>query len=159
MKNFWIRSGRRAEIFLRIRRFLLQELTRFGKNLSDVEKHVFMNAAPPPPTKNHIGFFFKLKTPKASPVTVSAQTEIKLSRSAAASNSTITTPTVNAHVAIENRERFLNGKENDMLNKFITELKVPFEQLFTDDVKNDANIMGFFKIFSKFFETSMREAK
>ena len=72
-----------------------------------------MNAAPPPPTKNHIGFFFKLKTPKALPVTVSAQTEIKLSSSAAASSSTITTPTVNAHFAIKNRERFLNEKENE----------------------------------------------
>ena len=124
-----------------------------------------MNAAPPPPTKNHIGFFFKSKTPKALPVTVSAQTEIKLSSSAAASSSTITTPTVNAHFAIKNRERFLNEKENDMLNKFITEVKVSFEQLFTDDVRNDQNIMGFFKIFlykwnfPKFSETSMKEAK
>ena len=33
-----------------------------------------------------------------------------------------------------------------MLKKFITELKVSFEQLFTDDVRNDQNIMGFFKI-------------
>ena len=98
-----------------------------------------------PTYKNQIGFFFKSKTPKASPATVSAQTEIK-SSSAAASSSTITTPTVNAHVAIENRERFLNEKENDMLKKFITELKVSFEQLFTDDVRNDQNIMGFFKI-------------
>ena len=105
-----------------------------------------MNAAPPPPTKNNIGFFFKSKTPKASPATVSVQTEIKLSSSAAASSSTITTPTVNVHVAIENKERFLNEKENDMLKKFITEIKVSFEQLFTDDVRNDQNIMGFFKI-------------
>ena len=78
-----------------------------------------MNAAPPPPTKNHIGFFFKSKTPKASFVTVSAETEMKLSSSAAVSSSTITFPTVNAHVAIENRERFLNEKENDMLKKLI----------------------------------------
>ena len=126
---------------MKIRRFLLQEL-------SDAEKHAFMNAAPPPPSKNHIDFFFKLKTPKASPATVSAQTEIKLSSSAAASSSTITTPTVNAHVTIENRERFLNEKENDMLKKFITELKVSFEQLFTDvGVRNDQNIMGLSKIF------------
>ena len=117
-----------------------------------------------PTYKNHIGFFFKSKTPKASPVTVSAQTEIK-SSSAAASSSTITTPTVNAHVAIENRERFLNEKENDMLKKFITEQKVSFEQLFTDDVRNDQNIMGFFKIslykweVFKVLETSMKEAK
>ena len=124
-----------------------------------------MNAAPPPPTKNNIGFFFKSKTPKASPATVSVQTEIKLSSSAAASSSTITTPTVNAHVAIENKERFLNEKENDMLKKFITEIKVSFEQLFTDDVRNDQNIMGFLKIFlsngkfSRFSESSMKEAK
>ena len=140
------------------KKVFIARTNKVWKELSDVEKHVFMNAAPPPPTKNHIGFFFKLKTPKASPVTVSAQTEMKLSRSAAASSSTITTPTVNAHVAIENRGRFLNEKENDMLKKFITELKVPFEQLFTDDVKNE-NITRFFKIFSKFSETSMREAK
>ena len=94
-----------------------------------------------------IGFFFKSKTPKASPATVSAQTEIKLPSSAAASSSTITTPTVNAHVTIENRERFLNENENDILKKFITELKVSFEQLFTDDVRNDQSIMGFLKIF------------
>ena len=124
-----------------------------------------MNAAPPPPTKNNIGFFFKSKTPKASPATVSMQTEIKLSSSATASSSTITTPTVNAHVAIENKERFLNEKENDMLKKFITEIKVSFEQLFTDDVRNDQNIMGFLKIFlsngkfSRFSESSMKEAK
>ena len=124
-----------------------------------------MNAAPPPPTKNNIGFFFKSKTPKASPTTVSVQTEIKLSSSAAASSSTITTPTVNAHVAIENKERFLNEKENDMLKKFITEIKVSFEQLFTDDVRNDQNIMGFLKIFlsngkfSRFSESSMKEVK
>ena len=124
-----------------------------------------MNAAPPPPTKNNIGFFFKSKTPKASPATVSVQTEIKLSSSAAASSSTITTPTVNAHVAIENKERFLNEKENDMLKKFITEIKVSFEQLFTDDVRNDQNIMGFLKIFlsngkfSRFSESSMKEVK
>ena len=124
-----------------------------------------MNAAPPPPTKNNIGFFFKSKTPKASPATVSMQTEIKLSSSATASSSTITTPTVNAHVAIENKERFLNEKENDMLKKFITEIKVSFEQLFTDDVRNDQNIMGFLKIFlsngkfSRFSESSMKEVK
>ena len=124
-----------------------------------------MNAAPPPPTKNNIGFFFKSKTPKALPATVSMQTEIKLSSSATASSSTITTPTVNAHVAIENKERFLNEKENDMLKKFITEIKVSFEQLFTDDVRNDQNIMGFLKIFlsngkfSRFSESSMKEAK
>ena len=112
-----------------------------------------------------IGFFFKSKTPKASPATVSAQTEIKLPSSAAASSSTITTPTVNAHVTIENRERFLNEKENDILKKFITELKVSFEQLFTDDVRNDQNIMGFLKIFlsngkfSRFSESSMKEVK
>ena len=85
------------------------------KGLSDAEKHVFMNDAPPSPTKNHTGFFFKSKTPKASPATVSAQTVIKLSSSAASSSSTITTPTVHAHVAIENRDRFLKEKENDML--------------------------------------------
>ena len=44
-------------------------------------------------------------------------------------------------------ERFLNGKENDMLKKFITKLKVSFEQLFTGDVKYDQNIMRFIKIF------------
>ena len=125
-----------------------------------------MNAATPPTTKNHISFFEKKsKTPKASPATVSVQTEIKLSSSAAASSSTITTPTVNAHVAIENKERFLNEKENDMLKKFITEIKVSFEQLFTDDVRNDQNIMGFLKIFlsngkfSRFSESSMKEVK
>ena len=83
-----------------------------------------MNAAPPPPTKNHIGFFFKSKTLKASPATVSAQNEMKLSSS----------------------ERFLNGKENDMLKKFITKLKVSFEQIFTDDVRNDQNIMDFLNV-------------
>ena len=124
-----------------------------------------MNAAPRPPTKNHIGFFFKSKTPKASPAIVCAQTEIKLSSSAAASSSTITTPTVNAHVTIENRERFLNEKENDMLKKFITELKVSFEQLFTDVGRNDQILWAFLKYFytngkfSKFSETSMKEAK
>ena len=41
----------------------------------------------------------------------------------------------------------LNEKENDILKKFITKLKVSFEQLFTNDVKNDQNVMGFFKIF------------
>ena len=41
----------------------------------------------------------------------------------------------------------LNEKENDILEKFITKLKVSFEQLFTNDVKNDQNVMGFFKIF------------
>ena len=117
------------------------------KELSDTEKHAFTNAAPPPPTKNHIGFFLKSKTPKVSPATVSAQTEIKLSSSAAASSSTITTPTLNAHVAIENRERFLNEKENDILKKFITELKVSFEQLFADYFRNEQKIMGFLKIF------------
>ena len=147
------------------KKVFIARTNKVWKELSDAEKHVFMNAAPPPPTKNHIGFFFNSKTPKALPATVSAQTEIKLSSSAAASSSTITTPTVNAHVAIKDRERFLNEKENDMLKKFITELKVSFEQLFTDDVRNDQNIMGFFKIFlykwnfSKFSETSMKEAK
>ena len=104
----------------------IARINKVWKELSDAEKHVFINAAPPPPPKNHIGFFFKSKTPKASPTTVSAQTEIKLSRSAAASSSTITTPTVNAHVAIKNRERFLNEKENNMLKKFITKLNVSF---------------------------------
>ena len=106
-----------------------------------------MNAAPPLPTENHIGFFFKLKTPKASPATVSEQTEIKLSSSATTSSSTITTPTVTAHDAIKNIERSLNEKENDTIKKFITKLKVLFEQLFTDDVRYDQNIMSFFKIF------------
>ena len=129
------------------KKVFIARTNKVWKELSDAEKHVFMNAAPPPPTKNHIGFFFNSKTPKALLATVSAQTEIKLSSSAAASSSTITTPTVNAHVAIENGERFLNEKENDMLKKFITELKVSFEQLFTDDVRNDQNIMGFLKIF------------
>ena len=73
------------------------------------------------------------------PASVSVQTEIKLSSSATTSSSTVTTPTVNPHVAIENRERFVNEKENDMLKKFITELNVSFEQLFTDDVRNDQN--------------------
>ena len=41
------------------------------KELSGAEKHVFMNAGPPPPTKNNIGFFFKSITPKASPASVS----------------------------------------------------------------------------------------
>ena len=41
----------------------------------------------------------------------------------------------------------LNEKENDILKKFITKLKVSFEQLFTNDVKNDQNVMSFFKIF------------
>ena len=41
------------------------------KELSDAEKHFFMNA-PPPNAKNHIGFFFRSKTPKASPTTTSA---------------------------------------------------------------------------------------
>ena len=113
------------------------------KELSDTEKHAFTNAAPPPPTKNHIGFFLKSKTPKVSPATVSAQTEIILSSSAAASSSTITTPTLNAHVANENRKRFLNEKENDILKKFTTELKVSFEQLFTDDVRNNQILWPF----------------
>ena len=73
------------------------------------------------------------------PATIAVQTEIKLSSSATTSSSTITTPTVNPHVATENRERFVNEKENDMLKKFITELNVSFEQLFTDDVRNDQN--------------------
>ena len=147
------------------KKVFIARTNKVWKELSDAEKHVFMNAAPPPPTKNHTGFFFKSKTPKATPATVSAQTEIELSSSAAASSSTITTPTVNAHVAIKNRERFLNEKENDMLKKFITELKVSFEQLFTDDVRNDQNIMGFLKIFlsngkfSRFSESSMKEVK
>ena len=107
------------------------------KELSDAEKLVFMNTAPPPPTKNHIGFFFKSKTPKASPATVFAQTELKSSSSTVASSSTITPLTVNVHVANENRERFLNEKENDMLKRFTAELKVSSEQLFTDDVRNN----------------------
>ena len=119
------------------KKVFIARTNKVWKELSDAEKHVFMNAAPPPPTKNHIGFSFKSKTSKASPATVFAQTEIKLSSSAAAFNSTITTPT----------ERFLNDKENDMLKKFTTELKVSFEQLFTEDVRNDQNIMGFLKIF------------
>ena len=128
------------------KKVFIARTNKVWKELSDAEKHVFMNAASPPPTKNHIGFFFKSKMPEALPATVSAQTEIKLSSSAAASSSAITTPILNTHVAIENGERFLNEKENDMLKKFITELKVSFEQLFTDDVRNDQNIMGFFKI-------------
>ena len=103
------------------------------KELSETEKHVFMNASPSPPTKNHIGFSFKSKTSKASPATVFAQTEIKLSSSGAAFSSTKTTPT----------ERFLNDKENGMLKKFTMELTVSFEQLFTEDVRNDQNIMDF----------------
>ena len=73
------------------------------------------------------------------PATIAVQTEIKLSSSATTSSSTITTPTANPHVAIENSERSVNEKENDMLKKFITELNVSFEQLFTDDVRNDQN--------------------
>ena len=109
------------------KKLFIARTNKVWKELSDVKKHVFMNAAPPPPTKNHIGFFFKPKIPKAPPTTVSAQTETKLLSSAATSSST-TTPTLNAHVVIENRERFLNEKENDMLKKFIIELKVSFEQ-------------------------------
>ena len=63
-------------------------------------------------------------------------------------------PTVNAHVATENGERFLDEKENDMLKKFITELKVSFEQLLTDDVRNDQNIVGFLKTFLYKWEVS-----
>ena len=129
------------------RKVFIARTDKVWKELSDTEKHAFTNAAPPPPTKNHIGFFLKSKTPKVSPATVSAQTEIKLSSSAATSSSTITTPTLNAHVAIENTERFLNEKENDMLQKFITELKVSFEQLFADYFRDEQKIMGFLKIF------------
>ena len=67
-----------------------------------------MNAAPPPTARNPIGFFFKSKTFKPSPVTLSAQAEMKLSSSATNSNSTVITPTVNAHAAIEDRETFLS---------------------------------------------------
>ena len=134
------------ERYFEDKKLFIARTNKVWKELSDAEKHLFMNAPPPPPPKNYIGFFFGSKTPKASPTT-SVQTEIKFSSSAAASSSTITTPTVNAHVAVENRERFLNEKENDMLNKFITKLKVSFEQLYIDDVRNDQNIMGFLKIF------------
>ena len=41
-----------------------------------------------------------------------------------------------------------------MLKKFITELKVSFEQLFTDDVRNDQNIVGFLKTFLYKWEVS-----
>ena len=33
-----------------------------------------------------------------------------------------------------------------MLKKFITKLKVSFEQIFTDDVRNDQNIMDFLNV-------------
>ena len=62
------------------KKVFIERTNKVWKKLSDAEKHVFMNAAPPPPTKNDIGFFFKSKRPKASTATVSAQTEIKLSR-------------------------------------------------------------------------------
>ena len=62
------------------KKVFIARTNKVWKELSDAEKHVFMNAAPPPPTKNDIGFFFKSKRPKASTATVSAQTEIKLSR-------------------------------------------------------------------------------
>ena len=136
----------RRDIFENKKVFIART-NKVWKELSDAEKHVFMNDAPPSPTKNHVGSFFKSKIPKASPATVSSQTEIKLSNSAATSSSTITTSTVNVHAKIEKRETFLNEKENDMLKKFITDLKVSFEQLFIDDVRNDQNIVGFLKIF------------
>ena len=140
------------------KKFLLQELTRFGKT----EKHHLQRIIL---ALKHLKYKTpKSKTPKVSPATVSAQTEIILSSSAAASSSTITTPTLNAHVANENRKRFLNEKENDILKKFTTELKVSLEQLFTDDVRNNQKLWPFLKYFytngkfSKFSETSMKEA-
>ena len=140
------------------KKFLLQELTRFGKT----EKHHLQRIIL---ALKHLKYETpKSKTPKVSPATVSAQTEIILSSSAAASSSTITTPTLNAHVANENRKRFLNEKENDILKKFTTELKVSLEQLFTDDVRNNQILWPFLKYFytngkfSKFSETSMKEA-
>ena len=58
------------------KKLFIARTNKVWKELSDAEKHLFMNA-PPPPAKNQIGFFFRSKTPKASPTTTSVQTEIK----------------------------------------------------------------------------------
>ena len=114
-----------------------------------------MNSDPPPPTKNRISFFFKQKetansansslTTNTSSVTICREIVMKSSEPTHNISSTITS--VNACLAIENREKILSEREIKILKNVFMEIEVSYEQLFTSDVKNDQQLMQIFTTF------------
>ena len=80
-----------------------------------------------------------------SSVTISR--DVVMESSEPTHNISSTIISVNACLAIKNREKFLSEREIQMLKTFFMEIEVSYEQLFTSDVKNDQQLMQLFMTF------------
>ena len=125
------------------------------RDSSDSEKQKFLNSDLPLLTKSRIALFFKQKkttnSAKSSLTTntpsVTISREVVMESSEPTHNIASTITSVNACLAIENREKILSEREIQMLKNFFMEIKVSYEQSFTTDVKNDQKVM---QLFTKF---------
>ena len=129
----------RKEVFEKKSKFIERENNIWGK-LSQAERENFMKS-PAPQLGNRITSFFKTSTqPKKS------------NRPNDDKDSTCQQPplasTSNAFTACRDRESYLNEKEIEMLRSLFKEIKVCFEDFFTEDIKGDQNIIDCLKLFT-----------
>jgi len=139
----------RNDIFEKKEKFI-NRVNAIWKSMTEEDKKQYM-LKPLAERKSRITSFFQgkksIKTPENASSSTSTRPPPIVSSQAVDVNVTQIETSANAIVAFKDRESYLNNKEMTFLKSAFSQMQIPFDQFFTDDIKNDKSFISCLKQF------------